>query len=616
MNKNHKPFKENKIKLVFNKRNIFVTKICSEGMTSDIYRTNDGLIVKRLKEITPYAKDIFKRELFWLEKLEDSGVVPKVVDVDHETCSLLMKDVGSPISKENLPNDWKKQVANILKIFREHKCHHNDLSERELLVSDGKIFVVDFGVASVGSDMTCGGIFGDVSKNRIFDDRFVVNLIELTFMKHAKGSELHCFILWDISERKTVESELLKTFDIIQAITYSKNSIKLLGSSRLEFLSRFYHGRVSHHGDKGKHPFVLFVVIDHAPRYQVRKNYFNGEENIVNVNMFDTLQKLRKGRTSFLHGSDNTQEAYDNLESLTFYKTNVPVCYWETWRPKFSSLQSLFETLNKTPGLEYVVMRNFENLSVKGRPDPNNDIDFLVNDYYLFKKVSGAIGYKHKASARYRNRGQAYEYGGYKVAGKVSIEGIEIPVDIRFIGDCYYDSKWQIEILKKRVISTGFFVPDTINLTYSLMYHALVHKRFVTAKYRLMLAELMKKINIYNNADEVSDKYMWGVLDSFLDCKGYKYVRPMELSIRFNARSRAGITIKEDFYLLKSKMRNRKYSEARHVADLIINDTKFNLKAYYFRMKINFYLAIEFFLNKDLPLIKLMVKEKISNFIS
>jgi hypothetical protein len=260
---------------------------------------------------------------------------------------------------------------------------------------------------------------------------------------------------------------------------------------------------------------------------------------LVNVNAFDLKTRLRAGRSGFLHGSDSIQECFDNLEALTNYAENVPKSYWLCWRPAFASVAEFFERLDRIEGLEYVVMRNFDGL-LRNKLDQSPDIDILVNDYYLFKRVTGAIGYKHKRSIR---PGPAHEYGGYKVSGYVSIDGQETSIDIRFVGDGYYCVRWERTMLAKRIRHGGIFIPDTENLFYSLLYHALVHKPSVSEEYRRTLGEMAPAVGIDCRVVE-SDEQLWDCLDEFMVRQNYTYDRPKELSIPLSAggRMRMGIT--------------------------------------------------------------------------
>jgi predicted Ser/Thr protein kinase len=567
--------------ITFENKEIFNLRKIIGGMTSTIYLSQEGFIVKKINKITPHTRDIFKREIYWLTKLADTGIVPLVKDVDVNSCTMIMQYCGEEISKQNKPDDWQKQLQNILEVLKQHNCNHNDLSEHEILVKDKKLYVVDFGTATLGLDETCEGKFLPLGKNRIFSDKHLTNLLKLNIEDVPKNSEPHCFVLWDPDAYVEVELEIAKKFTILQAVTYSVESIKLLGSSRIEFLSRFYHGRISQHGEKALKPFTVFVVLDLNPIYEIRTNAFNGDKNVVNINTFDFLQTIRKGRTSFLHGSDNIQESFDNLETLMFYQKGVPLNYWHAWRPHFKTVNEFFNTLNNTEGLQYVVQRNFDSL-INGEHDEGSDIDILVNDYYLFKRVAGAVGYKHKGSFRYKNKGPAFEYGGYKVAGKVLLAGKEVSVDVRSVGDNYYDPNWQRKILETKVKFNNIYIPDHENLFYSLLYHALVHKKQFSEKYSEILSKMSLNIGVKNGAGEIISKIDeeigWKLLDMYLAKMNYNYVRPNELSIPFNARDRAGILIETDLKLAKMKIKSGQYFEARHVLYHVVRDTSFDAK--------------------------------------
>ena len=297
---------------------------------------------------------------------------------------------------------------------------------------------------------------------------------------------------------------------------------------------------------------MLYFVLDKDPVYEVRTNPFRGTKDIANTNIFDLKTRLRQGRTGYLHGSDSIQESFDNLEALTTYgRQGVPKSYWLRWRPEFESVNRFFEHLNKQACMEYVVMRNFDSLA-ENMIEDGADIDILVNDYYLFKRATGAVGYKHKRTSR---PSPAHEYGGYKVAGRVSIGGKEVSVDIRFIGDSYYCENWERNLLKGRVKHGRFFIPDQENYFSSLLYHALVHKRSVSDRYRELLGGLARDAGLNGDLAK-SDQRLWDWLDQFMARNNYEYVRPNELSIQLSsaARKRIGINNVEDLEIAEKAL--------------------------------------------------------------
>ncbi|MFK7903361.1 MAG: RIO1 family regulatory kinase/ATPase [Nitratireductor sp.] len=604
----------NKKTIMFNAEQIEYKKEIFNGMASHVYKTHDNNIIKTPRSSPEKYKSYYTRELYWLKKLSKTNIVPKVINYDESACAIQMEYKGEPLTKDNLPKDWKKQLKNILAVLKKHNCSHNDLSEKELLVLDNKISIIDFGVASLSDDMTCGGICENTRKLRVFSDAYIINSVELLTSIAFANAEPHCFVLWDTEEEKQVEATISKSFTIVQKIRYHTNSTKLLGPHRLDFLYKFYHGRVSKHGNKAKDPFTVFVVFDQKPKYEVRKNVFNGDENVLNVNTFDFLQKIRKGRTSFLHGSDCIQESFDNLEALCMYDTNIPLKYWYEWRPKFNSIDEFFERLNQEKSLKYVVLRNFEDLLLNTTPANGGDIDLLVNDFYLFKRLTGAIGTKHKASLSYRNGADAVEYGGYKVAAKVSIEGTEVPIDIRYVGDNYYEKQWEVDILKTRQSVKSFYIPNKEHFFYTLLYHALVHKKKLSKKYRNLLSEKAKEIKGISQINaSTTDETYWAILDSFLKNKNYNYVRPDELSIPFNARSRTDLSINDDIKDVKKKISNRQLREARHLLDQLLAEKPYNMEILRLALKVKLKILLNKKLGKDSKLSKMILKDKLQN---
>lgn len=552
-----------------------ISKKISQGRTADIYEISEERIIK------VYRKEFsntthFDREVFWLKALENSGIVPKLLDIDTKKSALMMENAGSPFMDiKTLPEYWKQQCKYIQEVLNQNNCSHNDISEQEILVKHDKLRICDFGIACLKQKPNDPNkeYLMQFSKARIFEDKYIINFLEYIKFGASTQTEPHCFVLWQINEREKVEELLNKRFRVIRCIRYEPSFFKKIGLNREKVLNRFYSGRSSKHGQKGYQSFILYFVLDEAPNYEVRENPFRGEKTIVNTNTFEIKNYLRSGRNSFLHASDSIQEAYDNLEALSLY--GKPLSYWYRWRPQFNSLSELFDSLNKNPNLYYVVLRNFDVLTQNNNLEFSSDIDFLVNNYYLFKRLTGAISYKHKLSPTNNSFGPAYEYGGYKVAAKINVAGKEVSVDIRFLGDQYYCEEWEKNILHNRQPYGDFYIPDKENFFYSLMYHALVHKRNLREDYRMILSELAKELNVIPNlgGDQKLDKeQLWYLLDTYMEKQGYTYVRPIELSIPFNAREKAGISIETDLKNAEIAFNQKELAKARDLLYLILAD--------------------------------------------
>ncbi len=582
------------------------------GMTSDVYKLYENRVLKVPKNPKGY-RNYFERELFWFKKLNHLDFVPKLIDFETETMSIITEWRGEPLCSSNLPRDWRGQLRNIFDTLKQFNFQHNDLSENELLVQNGKISIIDFAISSIGDDTSCGGVCKNVGKARFFSDDYVLNFISLLMEKDAfKGCEPHLFILWKPDEKLDVEKIIQNNFTIIRKIHYSVGSIRALGPHRLDFLFKLYHGKIFNQQGKAKQGFTVFIVMDRGPKYLLRRNVFNGKKSIVNANMFDCLQAIRNGEFGLIHGSDSIQESYDNSETLDLYDSKIPLNYWEAWRPKFEDMKDFFSALNEAPQFEYVVQRNFDDLLKNLVPDQHDDIDLLVSNFYQFKRLTGAIGYKHKRSTSYKNGASAYEYGGYKISASVSISGREVNVDIRFVGDSYFCKAWEENILRNRSLKNGAYIPCEEDHAYSLLYHALVHKLSFSQKYREKIRFLLNSINSSNEQiGGLTDSLAWELLDKYLDKNGYQYVRPDELSIKFNARSRAKISWKEDRAFLQKLLKTKKFREARHLLYQLLRENPFHIAFRIKLAKISFRFKIEKFLRRNPKLLKFIVKEKL-----
>jgi hypothetical protein len=546
-----------------------VAEVIDTGLTSVIYKTTDGHVIKQYKAAVPITK--LEREVYWLDRLKETGLVPELLGVDRSSPALLMSDAGEPITTINAPNDWERQLVSLMEVLKANKCLHNDLSEYAILVRNGKLRVTDFGSAMESKGDGTFAVEDFNQRGRYYLDDYIINYIRFKLLGPPLRSEPHCFVLWKAGEHVSIQNEISKTFDILRAIVYTPEIFSKLGGDTRTILNKFYCGHPCPctQGDRGRTPFVLYFVLDKEPRYETRTNPFRGTRETGNVNVFDLKTRLRGGRDGCLHGSASIQECYDILESLTTRAEGVPKSYWRCWRPTFVSVAEFFEHLNGVAGLDYLVLRNFDGL-VRNEADQRPNIHILVNDFYLFKRASGAIGYTHKSVKR---AGPALEYGGYKVAGHVAIGCHEFKINIQFVGDGYYCEQWERDMLAGRIRLGSIFVPDAENLFYSLLFHALVHKRSLSDGYRQVLSEIASSIGLDGELAQ-SDKQLWAWLDGFIRDKGYEYVRPKDLSICLSAeaKTRMGVRIADDLVDAENFLRTRRPLEARDLLNGILLD--------------------------------------------
>lgn len=78
-------------------------------------------------------------------KLCDSIHFPKVLSVDED--SITIEDCGEILNAENIPDNWKTQLKEILDDLKMFKIIHRDIKPDNLMVKNGIIKLIDFGWA-------------------------------------------------------------------------------------------------------------------------------------------------------------------------------------------------------------------------------------------------------------------------------------------------------------------------------------------------------------------------------------------------------------------------------------------------------------------------------------
>lgn len=148
----------------------------------------------------------------------------------------------------------------------------------------------------------------------------------------------------------------------------------------------------------------------------------------------------------------------------------------------WTSIDEIFAALNEAE-CNYIVMRNFECFE-QGQVFVNghDDIDLLCDDIIKVKKI---LDVRHRFHFPMVN------------SYYISLNDLIIHVDIRFIGDGYYDKKWQENMLEnKSLFHDKIFVPDFENYFYSLIYHAVCQKKCLSEEYLNKLSNMACKIGL------------------------------------------------------------------------------------------------------------------------
>ncbi len=354
--------------------------------------------------------------------------------------------------------------------------------------------------------------------------------------------ETHTLIIWSnaISQKEVIFQKLRSSFTIkrIFKMQWDKNcfinNLRVFYSHSQKHLSsekydELLEKKIEHCGDN---EFFLVVYEDESPEYENRQTSSGNRK--VNINVFDLKQELRRitGGGHKIHTSDNVFESNKDItlllgKNIKDFNAEYPDYSVEesiysdncTGVDGFQNISQLFYVLNNT--IDYVVMRNFECLPAEYTLEGHGDIDLLVEDLNYIKYLTNAK--------------PVYPDLSYRVHHIINIDNYDIPFDFRYIGDDYYDIKWQLEILKtKKVFKDIIYVPDNTNHFYSLLYHAYVQKPAVKDDYHIKLEKLAASINVSYNKQLPQDKAK-ELLDVFFKEKQYSYTVAEDKTVFYNS---------------------------------------------------------------------------------
>lgn len=343
-------------------------------------------------------------------------------------------------------------------------------------------------------------------------------------------SEIHSFIIWEKAREKETEiiSDIKNNFKVLQIFEvnwsqdeFERNLLRLYGNSLKKAASK--------KNVCGNGAFLFIIIKDENPKYE-KRDTLHGEDT-VNVNIFDKKIKYRKitGGGQRIHATNSERESnraiglildksfedFKNKEdSLDVKKIHDDLVGTRQW----DSLEQFFRILDQS--LDYVVLRNFEELPNKFKTGFKGDIDILVQDKNEIELISNA----KKISPE--NFGRRF---------RILVNGEKIHLDLRYVGDGYLDRDWQKDILRKKIVKNGIFVPNEENYFYSYLYHCVIQKKSISESNYKKLFQLGKNIRknldekIINNKESLREN-----LENFLKNNNFSYSKPIDDSVFFD----------------------------------------------------------------------------------
>ena len=387
--------------------------------------------------------------------------------------------------------------------------------------------------------------------------------------------ELHLLIIWEngrYKEKEILES-LSKNFDIINLYNFRWEKNKFARN-----LSSFYGSNLPKRSKKEIHcgtgEFLVVTFYDNNPKYEFVETSRGSEK--ANINVFNIKNQFRMltGGGHKIHTTNSTEETNHDL-TLLFglnyddYEKKIKKDYNQKSNKNYvhciskniigtegwKDFNELLYVMNSS--LNYVVLRNFENLLNEDNQNTHGDIDFLVDNLEKAVQITNA---------------KKVFKENYRVHYELMINQKKIYVDFRYIGDDYYDKNWQINILKEKIFfNKNFYIPSNENYFYSLLYHVFFHKIEISPDYPNKLENIFETI-FYNSEKKFNFTFCLKLLENFLDRKKYYFVRPKDYSVFFDVKY---MNYKDDVEKINSL-------EVNNVEPFLVDEWKNNSRYLYF----------------------------------
>ncbi|MDP8238193.1 MAG: glycosyltransferase, partial [Candidatus Hatepunaea meridiana] len=347
--------------------------------------------------------------------------------------------------------------------------------------------------------------------------------------------ELHLIIIWHnaLYAYDKIIRDIRDKFVIVDVMDIEWSDTNFSSN-----MTRFYGQKLPRGSHKethcGRGPFRLVIVKDASPVYGMRETTAGKDK--VNIRMFDAKTLYRKwtGGGHRIHCTNSVSETDHDLTLLlgcNVFDYQVRNC--NEWNGEITTLKKDLEGAGGWKNLNrffyvlnginnYIVLRNFECLPDDYTLTDHGDIDLLTDN------LTDLI---------YISNGEKVFKNTYRVHYMVKIDGKDIPFDFRYVGDNYYDIKWEKQLLTNRIFSEKkcIYNPDIKNYFYSLLYHALVHKQDIAGDYKKRLTNYGTKIGLKLKDRWFKDKkQLKKLLDRYLTDNGFEYTDPVDLSVFFN----------------------------------------------------------------------------------
>jgi hypothetical protein len=354
---------------------------------------------------------------------------------------------------------------------------------------------------------------------------------EMGFFKHNLKNDYQLFIIWQ--NGRSFENEIIEkvesNFEILSKIDLEWSKDKVVENFN-RLYKAFDNPYISNKAETmGNGNLLCLMVKDNDPKYNYRKTV-SGTIELVNTKAVKVKRESRALCSGYyVHSSASPEEFYEQAilllgdailkEVLNGNKKTLFLSQDLKGANGWKNFSDLFITLRYSSN--YLVLRNFEFLPFDFF-DNDKDVDILCKDVNDFISASNA-------------KVIDINDGGAKLI--VRVEDQDVPFDIRFVGDNYYNSNWAKDMLSQRIQSNNeVYRPRIDDYFFSLLYHSVLQKPKIKPVYIEVFDRVSKELEFdFFDIDKIYDKkYVASLLEGYFYFKGYSYTEPKDEGVYIN----------------------------------------------------------------------------------
>jgi len=183
---------------------------------------------------------------------------------------------------------------------------------------------------------------------------------------------------------------------------------------------------------------------------------------------------------------------------------------------KYKTMKEVIDLLHAN-NINYAILRNYENLlDNKIYMDGHGDVDMICANS---KEIIEVLGAYSQSTQRIDGHGDGTHYYIY-------VNNQQVSLDIRHIGDGYYCSNWQRDMLNRKVLFNGFYVLSPEDYFHTLIYHAIFQKQRFSEEYNNKLINMGKNLGLNITSKEIG--FFVEILEKYMKKHHYTYLYPID----------------------------------------------------------------------------------------